>query len=92
MNKVMGAAAGLLLLGMSGVAMADPQCTNEPKSKWMDEEAFKQKVVAEQGITEIVRFVVTDTNCYEIYGKKGDKKVEIYFDPVTAAVIESEEE
>lgn len=92
MSKWLGAGLGLLLLGVSGAAMADPQCTTEPKDKWMDQEAFKTQAMAEQGITEIVRFEVTDTSCYEIYGKKGDKNVEIYFDPVTGKVIEAEEE
>ena len=91
MNKIILTGFALSLLG-AGSAMADPTCTTEPKSKWMNEEAFKAKAVAENGITEIVKFQTTDTGCYEIYGKKGQSKVEIYFDPVTGAVIEAEED
>ena len=54
----------------------------------MPEAAFKKDVEA-QGY-QIKTFKVTKGNCYEIYGHdKAGKKVEIYFDPVTAAVLES---
>ncbi|KON81495.1 PepSY domain-containing protein [Azoarcus sp. PA01] len=77
------AVAGLTL---SAVAFAGPQCTDQPKSDWMSEEAMKQKI-AEQGYT-VDKFKTTDGNCYEIYGKDKDgKKVEIYFSPIDGSVV-----
>lgn len=78
-------AATFALVAVSA-AVAGPTC-NQPKDKWMNEQAFK-KGLADQGYS-IKTFKVTKGNCYEIYGTdKAGKKVEIYFDPVTAAVLE----
>lgn len=76
-----------LLLVASGVAMAGPTCT-QPKEKWMPEAQFK-KGLEEKGY-QIKTFKVSKGECYEIYGfDKAGKKVEIYFDPVTAAILET---
>lgn len=77
----------LALVAVSGVALAGPAC-NAPKEKWMPEASFK-KGLEEQGY-KIKTFKVSKGQCYEIYGfDKAGKKVEIYFDPVTAAPLES---
>lgn len=77
----------LALVAVSGVVMAGPAC-NAPKEKWMPEASFK-KGLEEQGY-KIKTFKVSKGQCYEIYGfDKAGKKVEIYFDPVTAAPLES---
>jgi hypothetical protein len=58
-------------------------------AKWQDQVAF-QKSLKDKGF-KIKEFKVTDGNCYEIYGwNKEGKKVEIYFNPVTAAVVKEE--
>nr|WP_315183687.1 PepSY domain-containing protein [uncultured Albidiferax sp.] len=76
-----------LLLALSGVAMAGPTCT-AAKTTWMAEADFKKGLEA-QGY-QIKTFKVSKGQCYEIYGfDKAGKKVEIYFDPVTAAVLET---
>jgi hypothetical protein len=76
----------LIVSVASLTAVAGPAC-NVPKDKWMTEEAFKAKVQAE-GYT-IKTFKVSKGQCYEIYGAdKSGKKVEIYFDPSTAAILE----
>lgn len=68
-------------------ALAKKDCTNEPKSKWMSEEAFKKKVT-EEGY-QIRKFKQPGT-CYEIYGTdKEGKKVEVYFNPVDGSVVKS---
>jgi hypothetical protein len=68
-------------------AMAGPACS-APQDTWMKEADFKTKIEA-QGYT-IKTFKVSGGKCYEIYGfDKAGKKVEIYFDPVTAAPLES---
>lgn len=67
---------------------ADPKekCTTEPKEKWQDQTAFQENLKT-QGY-KIKVFKVTKGDCYEIYGwDKDGKKVEIYFNPVTAAVV-----
>ena len=68
---------------------ADPDCTTEPKDKWMTEDAMKEKA-AELGYTKIKTFQVAGS-CYEIYGWTTDgRKAEVYFNPVTGAVVEAE--
>ncbi|MFK8250074.1 PepSY domain-containing protein [Ancylobacter terrae] len=70
-------------------ASASPACTKEPKDKWMSEDAMKEKVT-EMGYQKIKTFKVTGS-CYEIYGyTKDNKKAEVYFNPVTGAVVKSE--
>lgn len=75
-----------VLLGMTGTnAFAKKNCTDQPKEKWMKEEDFKKKVESE-GYT-IKKFKQPGT-CYEIYGtNKEGKKVEIYFNPVDASIV-----
>ena len=78
----------LFLAPVSALADGNHKCTEEPKAKWQNEKEFQKKLV-EQGY-EIKKFKVLDY-CYEIYGKnKEGKKVEIYFNPVTAAVFKEE--
>lgn len=50
---------------------------------------LQKKGLEAQGY-QIKTFKVSKGQCYEIYGfDKAGKKVEIYFDPVTAAVLET---
>lgn len=81
MNRIILA---MLLSFVSVSAFAKKECTNEPKEKWMQEEAFKKKVEAEG--YKISKFKQPGT-CYEIYGTdKNGKKVEIYFNPVDGSI------
>jgi hypothetical protein len=75
----------LTILSLGSVAYAAKRnCTDQPKDKWMTEEAFKAKVEAEG--YKIKKFKIPG-NCYEIYGTDKDgKKVEIYFNPVDGSV------
>ena len=75
----------LLALGATS-AMAGPTC-NAPQDQWMKEADFKAKIES-QGY-QIKTFKVSKGKCYEIYGfDKDGKKVEIYYDPITAAELE----
>ena len=68
-------------------ALAGPTC-NAPQEKWMKESDFKARLEAEG--YQIKTFKVSRGKCYEIYGfDKDGKKVEIYFDPISAAVLET---
>ena len=76
----------LVLTLLAGSAIAGPAC-NQPKDQWMKEADFKAQL-EKQGY-DIKTFKVSKGQCYEIYGHdKSGKKVEIYFDPVTAAILE----
>lgn len=77
----------LTLALIAGTASAGPTC-KAPEGSWMKEADFKARLEG-QGY-KIKTFKVTSGKCYEIYGMdKAGKKVEIYFDPATAAVVES---
>lgn len=85
MKTTMLAIAAVLLT--SGVAHAKKTCTDQPKAKWMSEEAFKKMAEAEG--YKIRKFKQPGT-CYEIYGTdKNGKKVEIYFNPVDGSIVKS---
>ncbi len=69
-------------------ALASPDCTKEPKDKWLTEDAMKAKIT-ELGYKFDV-FKIEDS-CYEIYGHNKDgKQVEVYFNPVTAEIVKEE--
>lgn len=71
------------------IALGGPKCTSESKEKWRDQTSF-QKSLTDQGY-KIKKFKVTDGNCYEIYGwNKAGERVEIYFHPVTGAIVKEE--
>ena len=77
----------LALSMMSGSALAGPTCTSESKEKWLSESDMKAKI-ATLGYTYKV-FKVTTGNCYEIYGRdKSGQRIEVYFHPMTGAVVE----
>ena len=64
-------------------------CTDQPKEQWQDQEVFKENLVS-QGF-KIKEFKVTEGKCYEMYGwNKEGQKVEIYFNPVDAAIVKEE--
>jgi hypothetical protein len=88
--KTAGAlAATAIVLGMTvGAAQAGPVCTTDAKDKWMTEQAMKDKITA-AGF-KIKKFL-TSGSCYEIYGwNKAGKRAEVYFNPVTGAVVKAE--
>ena len=85
--KLRHIAAIALTLATTTAAFAGPTCS-QPQAQWMKEADFKAKL--EQQGYQIKTFKVSKGQCYEIYGTdKAGKKVEIYFDPVTAAPLES---
>ena len=87
MNKLIAALITTLATFAAGSALAGPACS-VPQDKWMKEGDFRSRIES-QGY-QIKTFKVTKGKCYEIYGfDKAGKKVEIYFDPQTAAVLEA---
>ena len=88
MNRFAVVAAACLAATAPSAAFASANCTANPKAEWMSEADAKAKLVA-QGY-KIDKFKI-DGNCYEIYGSNKDgKKVEIYFDTKTLAVVKAE--
>ena len=88
MNKPVSAlVAALATTLFAGAAVAGPTC-NVPQEKWMKEADFKAQLEGQD--YQIKTFKVSKGKCYEIYGfDKAGKKVEIYFNPETAAVLET---
>ena len=78
---------GLALSVLAGSAIAEPKCTSEPKDKWLSEADMKAKIAALGYKAKV--FKVTKGSCYEMYGQDAnDKRVEIYFHPITGDVAE----
>jgi hypothetical protein len=80
--------ATVATLAAAAPALASPACTKEPKDKWLSEDAMKAKATELGYKAEIFK---VEGNCYEIYGyNKDGSQVEVYFNPVTGAVVEEE--
>ncbi len=83
--------AALLALSATTLANAAANCPKAPQEQWMSIPDMQKKIVNEYGFS-IKQFKI-DGNCYEIYGwersadgKKLDK-IEVYFNPVTGAIV-----
>ena len=79
-----------LLATASLAATAGPQCTTEPQSKWLTAEQMTKRFTELGYIDDVKKLHVSKGNCWEIYGHevKTGKQVEIYFHPITAAIME----
>ena len=79
-----------LLLAAAGAAVAGPKCTDEPQDKWLTEAQMTQKFQALGYRDDVKKLHVSKGKCWEIYGHdKAGKKVEIYFHPITGAIMEA---
>lgn len=83
----------LLMMSVSGLALAGADCKEYPESEWMSVFDLQKKIVNEYGFA-IKKFKV-DGDCYEIYGWKmaddgKQQKVEVYFDAKTGAIVKQE--
>jgi len=75
-------------LSASTIAVAGPVCTKEPQARWMTQAQMKAKI-AKMGYRSIKVFAVSGS-CYEIYAiTKDGKRAEVYFNPVTGAVVQN---
>jgi hypothetical protein len=73
-----------------GSAVAGPKCTEEPQSKWLTEEQMTKKFTALGFKDDVKKLHVSKGKCWEIYGHdKNGKKVEVYFHPITADIMEA---
>lgn len=80
----------LALGAFAGTAVAGPKCTDEPQDRWLTEAQMTRKF-EEQGYRDDVKKLhVSKGKCWEIYGHdRNGKKVEIYFHPITGAIVEA---
>lgn len=69
-------------------AQAEVECESGPKSQWMTKEAVT-KTLKEAGYE--IRKVEVEDGCYEVYAMKDGKKLEIYINPRTGNVVDTEE-
>ncbi len=81
------AAAVLTVLAMPALAEPDCRAAKDAKPMWEVVKSFEE---GESAIVDIAK--VTGDKCYEIYGHAGTKKLEIYYDPATGAVLDREED
>jgi hypothetical protein len=78
----------LLLALFASQVFASADCPSYPKEEWASEDTLKQ-ALADEGYS-VKKFKI-DGNCYEIYGRnKAGKKVELYFDMKTLAIVKAE--
>lgn len=78
----------LVFLGLltASPALAGPQCTSEPKDKWMAQQELKEKLASAGYKIDV--FKITPGNCYELYGRdQAGKRVEVYFDPTNGNTV-----
>ncbi len=79
---------GLLLMVASMHVNASADCPVYPKEEWAKKTTLRQGL-EEEGYK--IKVLHTNGNCYEIYGfNKAGKKVEIYFDMKTLAIVKAE--
>lgn len=76
--------SSLFILAAAASAQASDLCKPYDQSQWMSKDEIKSKVVA---MGYDVRKLGTEDGCYEVKGFKDGKRVEAYFDPVTAELV-----
>ncbi len=87
----LGAMGGTAILGFAGAASAGPVCTTAPRAQWLTEAQMRARVV-QLGYTNI-RVLQVSGSCYEIYAKaRNGHRAEVYFNPVTGAVVQNNED
>lgn len=73
----------------TGSAIAGPKCTDEPQAKWLTPEQMTKRFTDLGYSDDVKKLHVSKGNCWEIYGHdKSGKKVEIYFHPISAEIME----
>lgn len=88
MNHLKAALVALVAVSVPTIAHAGAKCEAHPRAEWMSEDQARAKLEADGYKIKIFK---VDGQCYEIYGRNKDgKKVEIYFDTKTLAVVKSE--
>ena len=75
---------------LTGSAIAGPRCTDEPQDKWLTEAQMTRRFQDLGYRDDVKKLHVSKGQCWEIYGHdKAGKKIEIYFHPITGAIVEA---
>ncbi|MGI9411272.1 MAG: PepSY domain-containing protein [Hyphomicrobiaceae bacterium] len=83
--RIMIAIAAIIV---SSPAFAGPHCTSQPESNWLTKTEMMERIKPLGHKIQV--FKKTSGNCYEIYGKdKSGRRIEVYFHPVTGAIVKS---
>ncbi|TPE50146.1 PepSY domain-containing protein [Amaricoccus solimangrovi] len=78
----------MILALSASAAFAGERC-DVPKENWRPVEDLKSELTA-KGWT--IANVKTEDGCYEVYGKdEAGKRVELFFDPATFAMVGSDD-
>lgn len=73
----------------AGAAQASDKCAT-PQAEWQPKESLQQKL---EGDGWKIKKIKVDDGCYEVYGTDAQgKRMEIYFDPKSFAVVKSDSE
>lgn len=73
----------------AGPALASEKCS-VPKADWQPRQALQQKLESEGWK---IKKIKVDDGCYEVYGTDAaGKRLEVYFDPKTFAVVKAQSE
>ena len=88
--NVLAPLAFVVLAAAAVPAIAGPTCTDLPQEKWLTAEQMTKKF-QDLGYRDDVKALhVSKGKCWEIYGHdKEGRKVEIYFHPITGAIVEA---
>jgi hypothetical protein len=86
MKKLIMCTAAVFALSFAGEAMASELCKPYDKSQWLSKEQITEKVKA---MGYEVRKLAEEDGCWEVKGMKDGKRVEAYFDPVSAELVKS---
>jgi hypothetical protein len=74
----------LAVCACADMAQASEICKAHDAAEWMSKDAIAAKVTA---MGYEVRKVQDEDGCWEVKGTKDGKRVETYFDPVTAELV-----
>jgi hypothetical protein len=74
----------LAVFACAGMAQASEICKAHDAAQWMSKDAITAKVTS---MGYDVRKVQEEDGCWEVKGTKDGKRVEAYFDPVTAELV-----
>ncbi|OYX57775.1 MAG: hypothetical protein B7Y86_04685 [Brevundimonas subvibrioides] len=87
----LAAAVGVAMTSFATTASAGPVCTTAPRAQWLTETQMRARV-AQLGYTNVRVFQVSGS-CYEIYARAANgHRAEVYFNPVTGAVVQNNED
>ena len=87
MKKIITASAlAIAAVAAASTAQASNLCKSYDQAQWMSKDAIPAKVTA---MGYEVRKVQPEDGCWEVKGTKDGKRVEAYFDPVTAELVKA---